>query len=235
VKTFLTRIDLSDDRQIVQRPNTLTTFSGSLTTLQYTTLGQNYSDLPLGVDILTSGVTYYSSPITVFSFTGTTGSTTYFGIPTQYSDIIPNLPIITDQNYFGTNFISYFFNPTETVVVDGNSFDISFSGVEFNFNVYDFAYLDAPLTGTTFSGYCSTSWINTLSARTYDWWYITSGNTTWLDVLGRTNTEKLSVQSVGVPTLSGDTGITGTITWDNNYLYVCVGTNTWKRCPLSDW
>ena len=137
--------------------------------------------------------------------------------------------------WFETNFISYFFNPTETVVVDGNSFDISFSGVEFNFNVYYFAYLDAPLTGTTFSGYCSTSWINTLSARTYDWWYITSGNTTWLDVLGRTNTEKLSVQSVGVPTLSGDTGITGTITWDNNYLYVCVGTNTWKRCPLSDW
>jgi len=31
---------------------------------------------------------------------------------------------------------------------------------------------------------------------------------------------------------SGATGFTGEICWDSNYLYVCVGTNTWRRIPM---
>jgi len=30
-------------------------------------------------------------------------------------------------------------------------------------------------------------------------------------------------------------GSTGTVRWDADYLYICVGTNTWKRAPLSAW
>lgn len=232
MKTFLTRIDLADDRQIKQNENTETTFSGSINTLQYTVLGQSYSNLKKGYDIATSGITDDNLTFyVVFDFTGTTGSTTYFNIPSTYSSIIPNLPIITDLNYNGTNFLSYYFDPIQTVVVDGNSFDLTFSGSQFNFSVYDFDYLD--ISGTTFSGLCVTNWVYTLSARTYDWYYLKSGSTTWLNVVGRLDTEKLTVDSIGVPTTSGDTGITGTITWDSNYLYVCVGTNTWKRTPLS--
>lgn len=232
MKTFLTRVDLSNDRQVMQKENTLTVFSGSVNTLQYSSLGQDYSDLKKGYDIATSAITNDNLTFyLVFNFTGTTGSTTYFSIPTVYSSIVPNLPTITDQNYNGTNFSSYYFDPIQTVVVDGNSFDITFSGSEFNFNVYDFAYLD--VSGNTFSGLCVTNWVYTLSARTYDWYYLKSGSTTWLQVLGRLDTQKLSVDSVGVPTTSGDTGITGTITWDSNFLYVCVATNTWKRTPLS--
>lgn len=234
MKTFLTRVDLADDRQVKQNENTQTTFSGSLNTLQYTILGQNYSDLKKGYDITTSGITDDNPTLFIcFRFTGTTGTTTYYDIPTLYSSIIPNLPLITEENYNGTNFYASYFDSIETVIVDGNSFDITFSGSEFNFNVYDFNYLD--LSGTTFSGVCATNWVYTLSARTYDWYYIKSGSTTWLEVLGRVDTDKLTVQSIGVPTTSGDTGITGTITWDSDYLYVCVATDTWKRCPLSDW
>lgn len=29
------------------------------------------------------------------------------------------------------------------------------------------------------------------------------------------------------------TGQEGEICWDANYLYICVGTNTWKRIPLT--
>lgn len=233
MKTFLTRVDLSDNRQIKQNENTSTTFSGSLNTQQYTILGQNYSDLKKGVDIKTSAATG-DDPYFYFTFTGTTGTTTFFGIPTKYSSISPNLPVITNLNYVGTNFGAYYFDPTQTVTVDGNSFQITFSGAEINFNVY--AFIDiGPTTGTTFSGICFTNWVHTLSARTYDWYYLKSGSTTWLQVLGRVDTQKLSVGSNGVPTTSGSTGITGTITWDNNYLYVCVATNTWKRTPLSPW
>ena len=37
------------------------------------------------------------------------------------------------------------------------------------------------------------------------------------------------------PVTSGATGTKGTITWDSNYFYVCINTNTWKRVQLSSW
>lgn len=37
------------------------------------------------------------------------------------------------------------------------------------------------------------------------------------------------------PTNSNDNGVKGTITWDNNYFYICVNTNTWKRTQISSW
>lgn len=232
MKTFLTRVDLSDDRQIKQNENKLTTLSGSTNILQYATIGQDYSDLKLGVDTSTScAITTYSN--FYFSFTGTTGSTTYFGIPPIYASLSSDLPVITNLNY-GDTFVSEFYDSIQTVVVDGNSFDILFSGAQINFNVYAFTTISSP-SGNTFSGMCFTNWVHGLSARTYDWYYLKSGSTTWLNVLGRTHTQRLSVESDLVPTTSGSTGITGTITWDSDYLYVCVATNTWKRTPLSPW
>ena len=37
------------------------------------------------------------------------------------------------------------------------------------------------------------------------------------------------------PTTAADTGVVGSIRYDASYLYVCVATNTWKRCPLTAW
>ena len=37
------------------------------------------------------------------------------------------------------------------------------------------------------------------------------------------------------PVSSGSTGTKGTITWDSNYIYICVNTNAWKRSQLSSW
>ena len=37
------------------------------------------------------------------------------------------------------------------------------------------------------------------------------------------------------PSSASDTGTRGTITWDSNYIYVCVATNTWKRVAISTW
>jgi len=36
-----------------------------------------------------------------------------------------------------------------------------------------------------------------------------------------------------VPTTSTSTGTTGQLTYDSNYLYLCVATNTWVRTALS--
>ena len=38
-----------------------------------------------------------------------------------------------------------------------------------------------------------------------------------------------------VPGNSHSTGKKGTVTWDNNFIYVCTDTDTWKRTVLSSW
>jgi hypothetical protein len=47
-------------------------------------------------------------------------------------------------------------------------------------------------------------------------------------------TGALSLES-SPPASSSATGITGEITWDNDYIYMCVATNTWKRSQLTSW
>lgn len=38
-----------------------------------------------------------------------------------------------------------------------------------------------------------------------------------------------------VPSTTGSSGVTGQLSFDSNYLYVCVGTNSWKRAGLTGW
>ena len=38
-----------------------------------------------------------------------------------------------------------------------------------------------------------------------------------------------------VPATAGASGTAGQLSWDNNYLYVCIATNTWKRANISTW
>jgi hypothetical protein len=38
-----------------------------------------------------------------------------------------------------------------------------------------------------------------------------------------------------VPATSNAAGAAGQITWDGNYIYICVATNTWKRASLATW
>lgn len=37
------------------------------------------------------------------------------------------------------------------------------------------------------------------------------------------------------PSSASDTGTKGQITWDDNYIYVCIDTDTWKRTAISTW
>jgi hypothetical protein len=41
--------------------------------------------------------------------------------------------------------------------------------------------------------------------------------------------------ATSTPTSSTDTGTTGDIVWDSNYVYVCIATDTWKRFSISTW
>ena len=56
--------------------------------------------------------------------------------------------------------------------------------------------------------------------------HVTSGDkTAW--------NSKLSWSSV--PASATSTGVAGNISYDNDYFYVCVATNTWKKMPLATW
>jgi hypothetical protein len=48
-------------------------------------------------------------------------------------------------------------------------------------------------------------------------------------------TNRLGISSTNVPTLANSAGTTGQVTWDSDYLYVCIATNTWKRANLVAW
>jgi hypothetical protein len=59
----------------------------------------------------------------------------------------------------------------------------------------------------------------------------TTSPTTLLDV----NADTVRVRTARTPASATATGATGEICWDANYVYVAVGTNTWKRAALSTW
>ena len=61
-----------------------------------------------------------------------------------------------------------------------------------------------------------------------------------LDVSGNTNTTSLIVSSsaimpISTPSSASDTGTTGQLAVDTDYIYVCTATDTWKRAALSTW
>lgn len=45
----------------------------------------------------------------------------------------------------------------------------------------------------------------------------------------------LSVSNIASPLLANSAGTIGQISWDTNYIYICIATNTWKRANISTW
>jgi hypothetical protein len=59
----------------------------------------------------------------------------------------------------------------------------------------------------------------------------TNSPSTNLDI----NSDKFRVRNSKTPSSTSDTGNTGDICWDSNYIYVCTSTNSWTRSPISSW
>lgn len=61
-------------------------------------------------------------------------------------------------------------------------------------------------------------------------------------MVGRATIDTLTNKTLTQPKLStltpasaGATGAAGTIVWDSGFVYICIGSNTWKRAALSTW
>lgn len=50
---------------------------------------------------------------------------------------------------------------------------------------------------------------------------------------GDITTETLCLCSPNVPTTPTSAGVAGDIGWDEDYMYICVAANTWKRTVIS--
>jgi len=55
------------------------------------------------------------------------------------------------------------------------------------------------------------------------------------DITGFARTDLLRVTTPRVPSSASDTGKTGEIAWDADYIYICTTTDTWKRVAISTW
>ena len=186
MSNFRTQVNFSS--QIKEYPNTDGTLSGSVNVQQYTILGTDYLDLPLGLDNTSTGITATYGPIINGTFTGTTGSTTFYFNDSNMDIAGPYLSAITASNSGLTQHVDAF-SITNTIIVDGNSFDIYYSGVSFDMTPTN---LDEYSPGE-FSGGTFTNVLNYLSGTTYPWWFLKSGSTTWNEVKGRTQTDRLTV------------------------------------------
>ena len=54
-----------------------------------------------------------------------------------------------------------------------------------------------------------------------------------LEVNGTTKTSSLIISTSSPPASSTSTGTKGTVTYNDDYLYICIATDTWKRVALS--
>jgi hypothetical protein len=85
-----------------------------------------------------------------------------------------------------------------------------------------------------------------------DYFGYSTGINGWLFVVGngaalqinaaQVTASKLFYASVGLrvapttpPTTATDAGVAGAVTWDANFIYICVATNTWRRTALASW
>ena len=69
-----------------------------------------------------------------------------------------------------------------------------------------------------------------------------SGNIADITITGNVTIEgalisdgNVTINNVYVPTANTDPGATGQISWDGNYIYICVAENDWKRANLAAW
>jgi len=53
-------------------------------------------------------------------------------------------------------------------------------------------------------------------------------------IRGATGADGTTIE-YGTVNAPDDPGVTGSIQWDESYLYVCIATNTWRRTLLDTW
>lgn len=166
---FITKIDSSNNRQIIQNILTQSYYSGS------SIIGTSFNQLPSGVNLNQTGITSSLSSVTSTYTANTTASTMQvtFGNPNMAA-LYSALTVITTANTGTTQYLGPSFSATSSTVIDYNTVNLAWSGVS-----YTFEPLYNQLSGTTLYG-TATSVVYTYTGGTLDY----TGRTNWLQVRG---------------------------------------------------
>jgi hypothetical protein len=141
---------------------------------------------------------------------------------------------------------------TSDLIISGTNYANMNATVSGNSGVQIRSANTVQIQGNTFSGYLSQILIDSsggMTLQAYNTISINTGGAGSLTVSNRINTFSLSaygnvdvgsylntqflaIQSSSTP-LGNSTGVLGQMTWNSSYLYICTGTNTWKRIALS--
>tara|TARA_R110000868_G_scaffold19400_7_gene83590 strand:- start:1991 stop:3868 length:1878 start_codon:yes stop_codon:yes gene_type:complete len=211
---FVTKVDLSYNRQIKDRVRTTATLSGA------TQFGLPFSALTAGPDYSTEVITSSASTL-ISTFVGTSASTTYSWPLSQMALGELVLSALTPSNSGITQNTDGVFSAQTSTVIDGNTVVLTYTGVEFDLTVNEMVEL-AP---NSYSGNTTTSILYNLSAGTLDY----TGRTIWSDNPEISRTDRLivgrdpvigyvltCVNSEGMvgwfPSSGGTSGVTNTYT-----------------------
>lgn len=175
---FVTKVDLSYNRQIKERPRTTSILSGA------TQLGIPFSALTSGPDYSSEIITSSAATITT-TFTGTTASTVYSWFYPQMVLGEAVLSALTSTNSGVTQNTDSVFSANTTTMIDGNLVVLTYSGVSFDSTPVNFVELAPNL----FSGSVITQALYNLSAGTDDY----TGRTIWSDNPEISRTDRLIV------------------------------------------
>jgi len=174
---FITKVDISDNRQVKQYERTETQLSGS------TKFGLPFSALTNGPD--TTNEHEYTIYEVTSVFSGNTGTTNFtFGavwmeLAEPYISAITNLNSGVTQN-LGPIYVGF-----DSTVIDGNTVYLNYTGISYPLQV-------TAITETApgvFTGRCRSEYVTYYTAGSLDY----TGRTIWVDVSGITRTERLIV------------------------------------------
>ena len=175
---FVTKVDLSYNRQIKELPRTTSILSGA------TQFGIPFSAMTSGPDYSTETI-YASATTLVSTFVGTSASTTYTWADPIMSMGESVLSAITPANSATTQDTDSVYTAQTTTTIDGNTVVLTYTGVSFDLYVNNMIEL-AP---NSYSGEVTTYVLDFISAGTLDY----TGRTIWSDTKGISRTEKLIV------------------------------------------
>lgn len=173
---FRTKLDFSR-RQVKQNPKIYANLSGA------TTFGVPFSAMTSGPDLSKTGETAYYITFNS-SFSGNSATTVYNWAYPVMSSAEYQLSALTPSNSAITqNVLS--FSSTSSTVIDGNTVNLSYSGLSFDIT----PIILNDLGSGNYSGTVYTELLQLLTAEPLDF----TGRTIWVDVSGMTRTDKLIV------------------------------------------
>lgn len=201
--SFRTKLDYSDNRQIKQREQTFTNLSGG------TVFGLPFSGLTSGVDSSNTGTTEEYVSVSGNTFSGNPTTTIFTWSDSRISLIDSELSAITPSNSGITQNSGNIFVPSSSTIIDGNTVNLSYSGISIEgLTVTEMVEISPSI----YTGRTTIDYFNVLSGGSLDY----SGSTIWVDCTEIARTKKLIVTGDATFSNIGSNASAGALHYDAN-------------------